>query len=357
MWSRTCRTASLPTATAFVRCWSTLSGTRSSSPTTAKSPYGHPSKSSDLREPCLHFEVADSGVRISPETVTMIFEPFTQADGSITRNYGGTGLGLTISAQLVALMGGRIWVESEVGVGSCFHFTIKTGLVKLAEEAPAARSPTASASDGPRLNVLVAEDNIVNQLVARGLLGRLRHRVTIAADGREAVDAVATGAFDLVFMDVQMPGMDGFEATEAIRRAESISGGHVPIVAMTARAMEGDRARCLAAGMDGYVAKPLSGDELADVVATFTPAVLRTTAAAVALAGARDSLERDRPPEPTTIVRPTVGAMPYDAPSVHGADGVRHAVSQDTARSGHGQSDNSSAAASSDVSNRHHGQG
>jgi PAS domain S-box-containing protein len=359
----------------------------------------------------LHFTVSDTGVGIPPEKIKLIFEPFSQADTSTTRKYGGTGLGLTISARLVEMMGGRMWVESEVGRGSEFHFTALVGTsektievgtippaeilrgvkvlvaddnrtnrrilegmlkrwemnstsVEEGEKALTALSsaleagepyrliltdmhmpkmdgfklierirqrPELSASiimmltsagnrgdaarcqelgvaayllkpirqselreaiarvlgageqegaiplitryslgDAPEtmtvLRVLVAEDNAVNQRLASRLLEKRGHRVTVTANGREAVEALSNQTFDLVLMDVQMPEMDGFEATAVIREREKQNGGHIPIIALTAHAMKGDKDRCLAAGMDGYLAKPILSQALDELL-------------------------------------------------------------------------------------------
>jgi signal transduction histidine kinase/ActR/RegA family two-component response regulator len=213
----------------------------------------------------LHFAVRDTGIGISKDQQARIFEPFKQADGSTTRKYGGTGLGLSISVRLVARMGGRLWVDSSEGQGSTFHFDLPFGSVAPAiAEAPrgaaASRPGPVAASMGMR--VLLAEDNIVNQRVASALLEREGYTVTIVDSGVSAVAAAVLERFDAIFMDVQMPGMSGFDATAAIRRHERATGRHTRIIAMTAHAMQGDRDRCLAAGMDDYVAKPIRVDQL-----------------------------------------------------------------------------------------------
>jgi two-component system, sensor histidine kinase and response regulator len=364
----------------------------------------------------LHVSVADTGVGIPATQQHAIFEPFVQADGSMTRRYGGTGLGLSIAAQLVALMGGRIWVESTVGTGSTFHCTVHLGVQPgqsavlpvseamhglqvlvvddnttqrhllqsllgywsmcpiLTESGPAAletlrhaaqtgqpfaavildahlpcegsfavalwlrqqpalattplivltaatqagdrqhwqelhgavcvtkpiapaelwealhqalvcakhvtpvspQSTTPEAKDCQSLRVLLAEDNAVNQHLAVRLLEKRGHTVTVVQDGTEALAAIRRQTFDVVLMDIQMPHMDGLETTRAIRAREQDTATHVPIVAMTAHAMQGDRERCLAAGMDGYVTKPLRPMELFEVIASLTAPATRT---------------------------------------------------------------------------------
>jgi signal transduction histidine kinase/CheY-like chemotaxis protein len=211
--------------------------------------------------PRIHFAVRDTGIGIAPEKQSVIFEAFAQADGSTTRQFGGTGLGLTISARLAEAMQGRLWVESTPGEGSCFHFTACLERAPIAIEAPPA--PVRPTSPGA-LNILLAEDNVVNQRVAVHLLQTEGHRVVVAANGKEAVEAWSTHSFDLILMDIQMPEMDGFEATAAIRRGEH--GSHIPIVALTAHAMSGDRDRCLAAGMDDYLAKPIAKTDLLEIL-------------------------------------------------------------------------------------------
>jgi len=220
----------------------------------------------------LHFIVSDSGVGIAPEKLNVIFDSFTQADTSTTRQFGGTGLGLTISRRLVEMMGGRIWVESEPGTGSRFHFTVR--LRTATTPTAAFDNPPSSAmytsrnqgDDRKALDILVADDNRVNQKVASRLLEKRGHRVVLAGNGNEALAVLAQHSFDLVLMDVHMPGMDGFETTIAIREQEKTTGLYQSIVAMTALVMKGDRERCIAAGMDGYISKPIDLQQLDDVL-------------------------------------------------------------------------------------------
>jgi signal transduction histidine kinase/ActR/RegA family two-component response regulator len=209
----------------------------------------------------LRFVVSDTGIGVSREKQKLIFDPFAQADNSTTRRYGGTGLGLTITARLVTMMGGNIWLESELGRGSQFYFTIRfknvqsqsvvTPIVLKATGARLGSGP------GQGLQILVAEDNPVNQRLLTRLLAKKGHKVTTVDNGRHALEALKEQDYDLIFMDVQMPEMDGVETTGRIREEETISGGHVLIVALTAHAMKGDREICLAAGMDDYMTKPI----------------------------------------------------------------------------------------------------
>jgi signal transduction histidine kinase/HPt (histidine-containing phosphotransfer) domain-containing protein/ActR/RegA family two-component response regulator len=214
----------------------------------------------------LHVAVQDTGIGIKPELQQVIFEPFRQADSSTTRRYGGTGLGLTICTRLIERMGGRIWLESAVGQGSTFHVTARlrrsrTWPAAEDRQRPAQAAGEAKGREGPRLHVLLVEDNPINQRVALHMLEDLGHAVTVAANGREALEVQARERFDLALMDVQMPGMDGFEVTAAIRDREKQTGLHLPILALTAHVMDGDRELCLASGMDGYLAKPIQPEE------------------------------------------------------------------------------------------------
>ena len=209
----------------------------------------------------LQFQVRDTGIGIPAEKQRIIFESFTQADGSTTRKYGGSGLGLAISKQLVRLMGGAMGVESELGHGSTFWFTVRFASHTPAE--PQAISPVQIACVPSRaLSVLLAEDNKVNQKVAVALLKKAGHRVQVVSNGRDAVLESGRGDFDVVLMDVQMPEVDGIQATQMIRAREKDSGVHMPIIALTAHVMNGDRERCIEAGMDDYLSKPLSAAAL-----------------------------------------------------------------------------------------------
>ena len=364
---------------------------------------------SDPEQLQLHFVIRDTGIGIAPEKQKLIFDAFSQADGSMTRKYGGTGLGLTICARLVEAMHGRIWVESVPGQGSAFHFTARFGaaqdsippedprfqqglpvlvvddnvtnrriltdvlwrwgmkpvsaasgveaisLIRRASETPdafrliitdihmpemdgfefaekigqsgcrgeaamlmltsaerpgdmdrardlgvssyllkpvrreelrdaiamalggqASRENAAKTIPDPaaavpvvRSRILLAEDNLVNQRLVQRVLEKVGHGVVVVGNGREALDELKKDTFDLILMDVQMPEMDGFEATRAIRKSEELTKAHVPIVALTAHAMKGDLERCLAAGMDAYLSKPIHAADLYQIVQTY----------------------------------------------------------------------------------------
>jgi signal transduction histidine kinase/FixJ family two-component response regulator len=246
--------------------------------------------SSDQAGVQIRVSVSDTGIGIAAEKLAAIFDAFTQADGSTTRRYGGTGLGLTICRQLVELMGGEIRVESELGLGSTFSFTVPLGLGKsnAADRQPVGEpeleKPILSVlSKGPikmdatsgraehaktesaltrKLRILLAEDNAVNQLVAFKFLERSGHSTRIVGTGLEALSAWEEESFDLILMDIQMPGMGGYEATTELRKRETGTSNHIPVVGLTAHAMVGTRERCLESGMDGYVSKPIRSKEL-----------------------------------------------------------------------------------------------
>lgn len=216
----------------------------------------------------LKFEVSDTGIGIAPEAQARIFEPFAQANQAITRQYGGTGLGLAICRQLVALMGGGIGVDSAPGRGSSFWFRLTLDRVTTDIAEPSTQPRLATR---PRFNayVLVAEDNLVNQEVARAMLEQLGCRVDIAPDGREAVLATLGNRYDLVLMDCHMPVLDGFAATIEIRRQEAKDASRLPIIALTANVAKGIREQCLAAGMNDYLSKPFDQAQLATILARF----------------------------------------------------------------------------------------
>ncbi len=230
----------------------------------------------------IHFAVKDTGIGIPEDKMSRLFQSFSQIDASTARKYGGTGLGLAISKKLTEMMNGRMWVESAVGVGSTFHFTIQadpvigesSDLAKLdclpvhgqkiknnaqrdkmvAEQASLDHGESDKEISNLELNILLAEDNIVNQIVTKKMLNKLGYNVDIASSGIEALKALEQKRYDLVFMDVQMPEMDGLEAAREIRRRWP-EGGPI-IIAVTASALKGDQEMCLAAGMDGYIMKP-----------------------------------------------------------------------------------------------------
>ena len=220
----------------------------------------------------LHFSVRDTGIGIPADKQTLIFEAFAQADTSLSRQHGGIGLGLAISSALVKVMNGEIWLESHENVGSTFHFTAElppaADNLELAPSDVDARPSHEASTCTSSLTVLLAEDNPINQRLATRMLETCGHRVVIARTGLEAVEAAKSQRVDVILMDVQMPGMDGFKATELIREEEKKNGRRTPIIALTAHAMTGDRERCLEAGMDNYLSKPMQMNELTSVLET-----------------------------------------------------------------------------------------
>lgn len=223
----------------------------------------------------LHFIIRDTGIGIPQDRMDKLFQSFSQVDMSTTRKYGGTGLGLAISRRLVEIMGGRIWVESEVDKGSTFHFTIPVDVPVPSVHLPVYLPYTKEGSASPQcctrcetqcnanvnMRILLAEDNAVNKKVVLQMLRKLGYRADAVADGREVLKALERQVYDLVLMDIQMPEMDGMEAARQIRKQRP-AAKQPCIMALTAYAMEGDRERCLEAGMDGYISKPVKIDEL-----------------------------------------------------------------------------------------------
>lgn len=217
----------------------------------------------------LRFAVRDTGIGIPLERQAAIFSPFTQADGSTTRKYGGTGLGLAICRQLAELAGGEIWLESEPGKGSLFWFTMplqkQTSVIitpQRISETGTSRSPETG-----DIRILLAEDNAINQKVALSMLAKLGYSADVVDNGIEAIKALEASEYDLVLMDCMMPDMDGFEATAIIRDpASRVLNHHVPIIAMTANAIKGDREKCLEAGMDDYISKPVTKGILSETL-------------------------------------------------------------------------------------------
>jgi CheY-like chemotaxis protein len=228
--------------------------------------------------------VRDTGIGMTPEVLARLFEPFSQADHSFARRYGGTGLGLAISSRLAQLMGGRLAAKSDAGMGSEFSLELPLPLCDEAAPSRETRLPAPIARPSARTSpargrVLAAEDNEVNRKLLQRFLQRLGFECVMAHDGAAAVEAVAREDFDAVLMDCQMPEVDGFEATARIRQAEP-AHLRLPIIALTANAMQGDRERCLAAGMDDYLTKPLRLQELEAMLVRWIPDAARRSVGA-----------------------------------------------------------------------------
>ncbi len=256
----------------------------------------------------LRCSVTDTGIGLTEEQRQLLFQPFTQADSSTTRKFGGTGLGLAICCRLVELMGGDIGAESTPGAGSTFYFTVPFNLAEKPAEAAAVHSLAAgyrTAGAGSVSfrggNVLVAEDNVINQQVAQEYLERVGLRVTIVENGRQAVQEAAMKAFDLVLMDVQMPVVDGLQATREIRRNPSLQ--ELPILALTANVLQEDVEKCLAAGMNGHVAKPIKRDEMIAILLQWLPHEIVTAA---------DAKHAEAPKEAATALEPQLRTPPSD---------------------------------------------
>ncbi len=238
-------------------------------------------KDKSENEVMLCFTVTDTGIGIPAGRLDSLFLPFSQVDGSTTRKYGGTGLGLSISRQLSELMGGEIGVNSRVNEGSSFWFTArfkiqavsahdnKNMFLKSCDGFGNVKGKSRILSDAEKkqVRILLAEDNPTNQLLARTILKKIGYQVDAVANGKEALDALGAASYDLILMDCQMPEMDGYEATRRIRKGDQgLPNPHLPVIAMTANAMQGDREKCLEAGMNDYIAKPVNPKALAETL-------------------------------------------------------------------------------------------
>jgi len=282
----------------------------------------------------LRVSVRDDGVGIAADKLQSVFEAFTQADSSTTRHYGGTGLGLAITERLVKMFGGRIGVESELDRGSTFHFTVPFARQKLL---PTQRTPNANTQTladgrflspesgatlpaGLRLRFLVVDDSAVNQLFAARTLEKRGHDVTVADNGEVALRLLESSHFDVVFMDVQMPIMDGYQATAHIRESERGTGQHQLIVAMTAHAMKGDHEHCLKMGMDSYISKPFQTSTLfqviADVLATQEPAGRVEAKRGTPYAVNDQAFHVDRPAMDRELLKELAGMFLEDGPQL-----------------------------------------
>ncbi|MDX2322192.1 MAG: ATP-binding protein [Moritella sp.] len=221
----------------------------------------------------IRFAIKDTGIGIPDNRQKRLFDKFTQVDSSTTRQYGGTGLGLSISKQLSELMGGEIGIISEEGKGAEFWFTVRFAKpqAQLQIVPPPVTEHAVPPTTRKNARILLAEDSLTNQLVAMGILKKLGFFADVVTNGKEAVHALETKTYDLVFMDCQMPIMDGYEAATLIRSSQTEINHQVPIIAMTANAMQGDREKCLAAGMDDYVTKPISPETLSKALSTWLP--------------------------------------------------------------------------------------
>ncbi len=219
-----------------------------------------------------HFSIMDTGIGVTRERQEKIFQAFTQEDSSTTRKFGGTGLGLTISNKLVELMHGKIWLESRADQGTIFHFTVPFALDREMTETRKGKGspnnhPPIPISLFKNVHILIADDEPINQIMFTAILNQQDCNITCVADGKQVVEAITNKTYDLILMDMQMPEMDGTEATRQIRAMEKKHTDHIPIIALTAHAMKGDRERYLNAGMDAYITKPIDAAELISTIA------------------------------------------------------------------------------------------
>lgn len=215
-------------------------------------------------EVLLDISVQDSGIGIPADVQERIFDPFTQADGSTTRNYGGTGLGLSICKRLAELMGGDVRVESREGAGSTFYLRIPLSVASVSAQAKLKLNDTLPPWDGPPLKILLVEDNQINIKCCKTLLEKMGHQIKVNNNGRDALDTLKKETFDLVLMDIQMPVMNGDDALHILRERELYSGTHLPVIALTAHALKGDKENYLEIGFDGYLSKPIEVSKLVD---------------------------------------------------------------------------------------------
>ncbi|MCE1225564.1 MAG: ATP-binding protein [Geobacteraceae bacterium] len=212
----------------------------------------------------LQLSFSDTGTGIDPEELAKLFAPFQQKKKNVNRPLGAKGLGISISRRLVELMGGRIWAESTVGIGSTFHLALPFVVARrtAASDSEEERDSLSSQWEGPALQILLAEDNAINQKFAVTILERMGHQVTCTNNGKEALQLWREKNFNLVLMDIQMPLLNGIAATETIRKEESSTGGHIPVIALTAHALQEEKKQLLSSGFDGYVPKPMEVDTL-----------------------------------------------------------------------------------------------
>jgi len=212
----------------------------------------------------LQLSISDTGTGIDPEELAKLFAPFQQKKKNINRPLGAKGLGISISRRLVELMGGRIWAESAVGIGSTFHLALPFIVARrtAASDSEEERDSLSSQWEGPTLQILLAEDNAINQKFAVTILERMGHQVTCTNNGKEALQLWREKNFDLILMDIQMPLLNGIAATESIRKEEHGTKRHIPIIALTAHALQEEKKQLLNSGFDGYVPKPMEVDTL-----------------------------------------------------------------------------------------------
>ncbi|MDD2237147.1 MAG: ATP-binding protein [Kiritimatiellae bacterium] len=261
----------------------------------------------NIKDALIRFEVADTGIGISQEALPRIFEKFRQADASTTRKYGGTGLGLAISRQLVELMGGTMRVKSEPGKGSRFSFELKLHLASRSD-VPEENPEEIPIAETIRGHILLVDDSLTNQKVATRVIQKTGCTVDVANNGQEALDLAMSNHYDLIFMDCQMPVMDGYEAARQIRSSEQ--EGHIPIVAMTANVLPAERAKCLAAGMDEYITKPIDFAQVRRTISHFTEGV---THPAPATPTTRKKTQTNAPRLPILNTHQLLDVCDYDA--------------------------------------------